>query len=448
MMIWANLGARIVATGIVLPLFLRKLEPGDAAIFLLLNSLALLQLVAPAGFTPTFVRFFGYALAGKAPANACRPGVRGATGDAFSVAEVFGTMRRLYLMLALASVPVGLLLGAFLLRNPVLHTSDRIGSWWAFALVVGGAPIAIYSAAYSSLLQGTGRIALEQKWGAVFVALGGITSLVVLTSGGGVLALVASNQIWSVLGFFRLRFLSGRCLQDIMVPGDPPRFLSAVQARIWPPSWRSLVGTVMSMGLVQGASLAYAQVFSGERLASFLLGLRLIGLVSEASRAPFYGKIPVFNRLFAQGESERLRAMIAGAMRRAHALFLSAVLSLLFLGPGALHLIGTKTQFPSRTLWLTFGFAFLVERFGAMHMQVVSLTNRIIWHWANGLSGVVAIATAILLVPYLAEESFPVGLLIGYLSCYAWVGPLLSYRTMGTHFLRFETRVLWGRVED
>jgi hypothetical protein len=448
MMIWANLGARIVATGIVLPLLLRKLEPSDAAFFLLLNSLVMLQLVPPAGFTPTFVRFFGYALAGKAPANACREGSGRVSGDAFSVGEVFGTMRRTFLALALAGVPVTLFLGGYLLRGPVMHTSDRVDSWWAFVLVVCGAPVAIYATAYSALLQGTGRIAQEQRWNAAFSALSAGSLLIVLTFGGGILALVASNQLWSVLGLFRLRFLGGRCLRETMAPGDRQRFNPAVQARIWPPSWRSLIGTIMSMGIIQGGGLAYAQILSGERLASFLLGLRLIGLVSEASRAPFYGKIPVFNRMFAQGEKDRLRTMIADAMRRAHAVYLSGVIGLLFLGPGALELIGTKTPFPSRTLWLAFGLAFLVERFGAMHVQVVSLTNRIIWHWANGISGVVAIAAAVLLVPYLAEKSFPAGLVIGYLSCYALVGPWLSYRTMGTHFLAFEARVLWGRAGD
>jgi hypothetical protein len=448
MMIWANLGARILTTGIVLPLLLRKLEPGDAAFFLLLSSLAMLQLVLPTGFTPTFVRFFGYALAGKAPASACRRSTAGVPGDAFSVAEVFGTMRRTYLALALVSVPVGLLLGEFFLRGPVMHTTDRVDSWWAFALVVGGTPVAIYATAYSAVLQGTGRIAQEQRWSAVFSALSGGSSLLVLAFGGGILALVASNQFWSALGFFRLRFLGGRCLLETMAPGDRPRFHLAVQARIWPPSWRSLLGTVMSMGIVQSASLAYAQILSGERLASFLLGLRLIGLVSEASRAPFYGKIPVFNQMFAQGHTDRLRAMVAGAMRRAHAVYLSGVIGLLFLGPGALELIGAKTPFPSRRLWLAFGVAFMVERFGAMHVQVVSLANRIIWHWANGISGIIAIAAAVLLVPYLAEASFPAGLVIGYLSCYAVVGPLLSYRTMGTRCLPFEARVLRGRADD
>lgn len=448
MMIWANLGARIVATGVVLPLLLRKLEPGDAAFFLLLNSLVVLQLVLPAGFTPTFVRFFGYALAGKAPANACREGPKGVSGDAFLVGEVFGTMRRIYLALALAGVPVSLLLGEYLLRVPIMHTTDRVDSWWAFGLVVCGAPVAIYATAYSAVLQGTGRIAQDQRWSAIFSVLGGGSLLIVLALGGGILALVASNQIWSVLGLFRLRFLGGRCLRETMAPGDRPRFHPAVQARVWPPSWRSLVGTVMSMGIVQGGGLAYAQILSGERLASFLLGLRLIGLVSEVSRAPFYGKIPVFNRMFAQGEKDRLRAMVADAMRRAHAVYLSGVIGLLLFGPGALELIGTKTPFPSRSLWLAFGLAFLVERFGAMHVQVVSLTNRIIWHWANGISGIIAIAAAIALAPWLAEKSFPVGLVIGYLSCYSVVGSWLSYRTLGTHFLEHEARVICGRPRD
>jgi hypothetical protein len=152
--------------------------------------------------------------------------------------------------------------------------------------------------------------------------------------------------------------------------------------------------------------------------------------------------------MFAQGEKDRLRTLIAAAMRRAHAVYLAGVMGLLLVGPGALELIGTKTPFPSRTLWLAFGFAFLVERFGAMHVQVVSLGNRIIWHWANGISGIVAIAAAALLMPYLAEKSFPAGLVIGYLSCYALVGPWLSYRTLGTRFLPFEARVLWGRTGE
>jgi O-antigen/teichoic acid export membrane protein len=435
-MMWASMGARVLSAGIVLPFLLRELAPGDAAFILLLSSVTSLELILPAGFTPTFSRFFGYALAGRAPANACREGFATASGRAFSVGEVFGTMRRVYHLLAMVSVVAGALLAACLLREPLTHTSHNVDAWWAIGFTLLGAPFSVYATAYGALLQGMGRIAQEQRWSAVFSLLGAVSLLVVLLSGGGILSLAASNFGWAILGCIRLR------------QGDRICFNTVLQTRIWPPSWRSLVGVAMSMGIIQSGGLVFAQILSAERLASFLLGLRLIGLVSEASRAPFYGKIPIFNRMFAEGNRDRLRAMIADAMRRAHVVYFFGVIGLCFLGPGALRLIGAKTPFPSRTLWLALGFAFLVERFGAMHVQVVSLSNRIIWHWANGISGIIAIAAAVLLVPYLAEASFPAGLVIGYLSCYAVVGPLLSYRTMGTRCLSFEARVLWGRADD
>jgi len=447
-MLWANLTARVATAGVVLPLLLRRLEPGDAACYLLLGTLGALPLTGAAGFSPTFVRFFGYALAGRAPANASADAAATTEGAAFTVREIAGAMHRVYLGLALAAAPVVLGLGAWLLRQPVAGTTDPGRAWLAWLLAAAGAPFAVYTAASSALLQGTGHLAREQRWNAVFNALGGVVLLAVLAGGGGLLALVGAGQAWTVVAFVRLRLLAARSLRGAAPAGDRPVPFARIWARIWPPSWRSLVGTVMSLGVIQGASLAYAQVFSGERLASFLLGLRLIALVSEASRAPFYGRIPDFVRVYAGGDRGRLRALVAQGMRRAHAAYAAGVVGLLFLGPAVLAVVGAKTRFPARTFWIALGAAFFVERFGAMHVQVVSLANRIIWHWTNGISGAVAAGLAWALAPSLGEWSLPVGLTIGYLSCYTVVGPLLSYRTLGTGFLAFERRVLWSRPGD
>jgi hypothetical protein len=84
------------------------------------------------------------------------------------------------------------------------------------------------------------------------------------------------------------------------------------------------------------------------------------------------------------------------------------------------------------------GLSMFAERYGAMHIQLYSTTNHIIWHIANGVSGVIYLIVVLILFKQIGVYSFPLGTLISYLGFYCWYSAMHSYRAFGLDFWTFE----------
>lgn len=101
-------------------------------------------------------------------------------------------------------------------------------------------------------------------------------------------------------------------------------------------------------------------------------------------------------------------------MRLSHWAFVVGFAGTAFVVEPLLKLIGSNAAFPTPTLWAMMGAAFFAERFGAMHIQLYSTTNHIIWHIANGISGTVYLIVSLGLLTILGAYAFPIGIIVGY----------------------------------
>lgn len=442
-MTWVNTFSRLASLIIVLPLVLRHFSPGDIALYYLFASIVSLQLMTGAGFVPTFARFVTYVLAGAREADL--PGIRrgeatvaGTDIDPELAARMLVTMRRVFGLLAVGSIPLVGIIGTCLLLKPVQASSMPAHSWLAWTIIVSVTPVVLFASQYDALLQGANKVALDQRWSALFVICGSVAGLVVLLLGGGLLSLIAVNQAWQLVSFLRLRFLATQVRASI--PSDPAlrTYSAEVFRAIWPSSWKSFVGVLASGGVVAISGLLLAQFFSGAALAQFLFGLRILDMISNFSRAPVYSKLPVFNRLRVQDRVGDLRSAAQRSMQLSYLVYLG----LFALAPvGAailLPLIKSNISFPELRLWGFLGVAGLTERYGAMHLQVYSTTNRIVWHWLNGCTGLVWLGGMVLLIPRFGFLAYPLAMLGANLGFYAWISARLSLRSLRVRFWEFE----------
>jgi hypothetical protein len=108
-----------------------------------------------------------------------------------------------------------------------------------------------------------------------------------------------------------------------------------------------------------------------------------------------------------------------------------------------LRLIGSNAEFVSPLLWGIMGLSMFAERYGAMHIQLYSTTNHIIWHIANGVSGVIYLVFVLALFKQIGVYAFPVGTLAGYLGFYSWYSARHSYRAFGLKFWDFERSAMF-----
>src|SRR3546814_16261684 len=61
---------------------------------------------------------------------------------------------------------------------------------------------------------------------------------------------------------------------------------------MWPATWRTAVGPVMSVGLSQGMSVAAANLLTAAEAEGVQRALRNMQIISQSVQTPFYTRIP------------------------------------------------------------------------------------------------------------------------------------------------------------
>ena len=129
-------------------------------------------------------------------------------------------------------------------------------------------------------------------------------------------------------------------------------------------------------------------------------------------------------------------------MRLAYWTYLSGFLIVAALAAPLLHIIRSNVPFVDPRLWALLGLGFFVERYGAMHIQLYSTTNHIIWHVANGVTGTIYLLISSVLLPMAGVYAFPIGVLVSYTAFYSWYSATRVYRLFDTTFAHFERGVV------
>ncbi|MCG8458334.1 MAG: hypothetical protein MI919_18815 [Holophagales bacterium] len=451
---WASLGARSLELGLVLPLVLSQLAPAEIAAWYLFASALALQLMLENGFNTTFVRIIAYgaggsrrsgALHGRIEPTRQQPGPIPAATAVASTAAAWVALREIYRRLAVAVLLLTASLGTLAMWRPLGQLATPEEGWWAWAVLVLTTPLVVAGNRFTVFLLGIDRVALQRRFEAAsLLVLIGLEAGV-LAAGGGLFELVVTRQVWALANVGLNRWL---CARSGKMPvdggGDDPdqRQVRGVLEAVMPSAWRSSLGVGMATGLVEASGIFYAQIGDSAQVATYLVALKLMQGVLHFSAAPFYSRLPRLAQLYARGDRVRLVAAARRGMTVALWTFVLVFGALGAAGPIALELVGSQVPFAPAGLWTLMGWAFFVERYGAMHMQLFSTTNRILWHIANGVSGAIYLVVAFLCFRALGVYAFPLASLAGQLGFYTWFSARLSYRTFELRFWHYERTVL------
>ena len=99
--------------------------------------------------------------------------------------------------------------------------------------------------------------------------------------------------------------------------------------------------------------------------------------------------------------------------------YAAGAVAVMFAVPFALEITGSQIKFVSQSFWCVMSLAFFAERVGALHIQLYSLTNHIVWHIANGVTGVLLIVLAVLLYRWQGPIGLPLAMLAVNLTFYS-----------------------------
>lgn len=428
---------------LVLPLLLTRMSTGEIALWYLFSSILVLHNLLDFGFSQTFIRVIAYAMGGAENLRAVneRPSLEHPVKPNWSMIDkIWSTIRSIYLRTTGVSVLLLAIIGSFALQRPIAATGNEATAWISWSVIVATSGLTFWGAMYGTFLQGVDQIALLRRWEAL-TSLGAIvTSFLVLYAGGRLLELVLVNQSWAAVAVLRNRHLCRTVENGIMRTFRGSKVYDEVFQAVWPSAWRSGLGIAMSYGLVHATGIVYAQFGSVMDLASYMVALRIVQSVSSFSQAPFYTRIPLLARHHFDGNTREKVQVAERGMRISYWAFVLGFICAGLLANPLMKAIGSKASFVDPALWCLMGGALFAERFGAMHIQLYSITNRIIWHIANGISGVITLFVVLLAIDQFGVYSFPLGLLAGYLGFYCWYSAAHSYKEYRLKLVVFESK--------
>ena len=75
-----------------------------------------------------------------------------------------------------------------------------------------------------------------------------------------------------------------------------------------------------------------------------------------------------------------------------------------------------------------------------MHFQFYSITNDVVAHIGNIVSGFIYIFLVFIFFENYQLYTFPLAYCIGYLMCYTWLGPYYSLTRFKINFFEFEIK--------
>ena len=431
-MSWAAMGIRLAGVLLVWPLALRGFNSIEVILWQVFSTVLAMQGLADFGLSPVLSRLAasrGGAIPGYHP-----PEGEGAATYLRRLTRVGEWMQRRVLCIAalLLAVVTGIMFGRLIAQASL----DGGRVWLAWGCVVATFLIGLQAVMRGAILQGAGHLVEVRRVEAITGLIG-----VLVTAGG----LYWSGGLWVVssvmLGvslvqarWFR-RMLKRENAVGIDGPDEDWRVLLPV---VWRGAWRSGVGSICTAGVGQCASLLVAGLAGTSEAAAYLIGWRLLGIVSQFSQVPFYSRLPEFGMLAAAGKNEALLARAGRSMAVALGLFVLCALTMGYVGGLLLEVLRAGVAWPSQGLWMIMVVAVFIERYGAMHLQLDTLGHAVRWHVTAGGYAIISVSVMFGLADGIGAWAVPLGMMAGHVCFYCPYAVCLSKRRYSWTWRQFD----------
>lgn len=442
-MTWGSFGVKLINNLVILPFILSHFLQSEVAVWLLFLMIIGLVTLCDFGFAGSFSRAISYAMGGAKTLDYVfkKNNTAGENNPNWKlIGKIYKAMGHVYIYISGIAFVVILVGGTFFIYKPINAIPNNHPYWVAWVIIVISTPVVIYGIKYSTYLIGVNKIAFVKRLDMIFSMASVVCSVIIIVYFKSILWIIVNNQFWMTVNVFRDYQVVKRdknLMNNLDVSAEKDTYNI-----IWNSSWRTALGLISSYGITQFTAIYYAQLGNSAMVASYLLSLKIITTVVDFSRAPFYSKIPVLSLLRAQGRDKELIDMAKKGMIITIGVFTVIVIGVGFFHAPILKLIHSKTSFVSNEVWALMCLAFLFERYGSLHIQLYSLTNHVIMHTSNIITGIIVCICIIAGASRLGIYIYPLSMIVANGLFYSWFTAMHSYKEFKMSFFKFERFIL------
>ena len=433
LMTLGNLVVKSSSLVILLPIILTSFSEAEITFWYSCATIISLQLLLDFGLNPTFTRYVAYGVGGASVNELLNDNIKYANQGNVNVRtiETISYISKIfYSRLSLISVLFIGFLGTWLIYEKLLISGNFTASviTWLFVILTAG--ISLCGNIFCVVLQGYGSIAVVQRT-QMLCALGAIfTSALIALMTHNIFLTVVSFYSWNYLYLFiyrkKFKQLGVNSSKGIHLGSEVDDFTLFILSKCW----KSGVGVLASLGVIQLSALVVVKMFSPTISSMYMITLQMIRAISSFSQAPFYSQLPKWAKQYVSKDERRTlpkdinsRVLVSLLVFVGLFVIVSLAFPLLFV------IIDSKVEFPNSEFWLLVGAAFLLERFCSMMLQIYTLTGDVIWHKVNLTTSAIMILFSFILVPIFGVSGLPFSMFLAYLLYYL---PVICRKTISS----------------
>ena len=438
---WGNFFSNSVKNFIILAFILNRFASEEVAVFMLFATIISFSTLLDFAGYGTFSRLTSYIKGGATSLDNFRTKKNKIVLEGTNwplMKKLYGTIGYVFTILSAGVFIIISSFGTWSVNRVISFTENPTEMWYAWMIVLISITIGMYGRKYTTILHGLNYIPLINRWNIVISTLTLIFSFATVIISNSLLNLIIVMQFFRILTVFIHGYLVNYYIENKRFKNyksfswDKNIFNAA-----WGPSWRSMIVIISSTGVIELSGIIYAQIGNADYISSYLLAIRLINIISNVSRAPFYSKLPLFATLRARGELTKLSSLTNYSITiTLYTFIISAFFTGLLINP-SLNFISSSTAFIPMTMWALMSLVWFVERHHAVHAQIYSTTNHIPFYIPVGISGVINILLALLLVNKIGYWAFPIAQGISNLIINNWWNVKISLKSINQPVFKY-----------
>jgi hypothetical protein len=394
---WLNLSMKTLGMLALIPLVNTTFSELDRFFWFVLATTWSLVLLLDVGLNATITRYFSY-LNATDNLSAIIPCDLPLSSDDIKLLTkliskfYYGAM----LVVVLLVFPV-----IFFSIYEKLNGSPKFFEYVYLMLATSGVSLLyLFSNAFNGINQGLGLLPKVQLMQFLATAVSVVLASTAIYTTQSLSVTVVCFYAPFTLYFFLIRRTALLALSRRFTNGENSNFYKVkkmILARMLRDTLKSGLGIFASQGFIIGSTMIVNKIETIEVALVYMICMQIIRAICSFSQVPFYSSIPLFCSQYAKKQYNKLAVGLTQKFSISIFLFIAIVVCVGLLSQTDLGgiIFGNQLEL---TIWMAFGCTFLVERIGAILIQLYTVTGQIRWHIVNTGGGLISL-TIIILMP-------------------------------------------------
>jgi O-antigen/teichoic acid export membrane protein len=435
-------GSNLIQVGsslFILPLLLGFFTTTESSLWLMLNSILALALLADAGFSPTLIKTSSFFLTEVTPLQDA--GARSEPKVELNVqgiCDLIGTSKRVYNILGAGCLVITYSIGLLTIWNLMELADHKTELWMAFVAMSALCFSTIMGLRWNSLMQGLNLIS---KLNLFRIATGIVKSLIItilIVNHYSLLSLISVLLIESLVTLIYARYNVIKYLSPYIKDEKYVfKYNSQLFGQIWPSTKRLGLIQIGAYIINYGSILVIAQANDTKLIASFLFTKKVLDLLRSIAQAPVYANIQTIYASISQKDFIRAKKLISFNIFLSLVIVISGSIFICVAGNNVLKLLHIGAFFVNDKIMFIMAMVLLLEMHHSIHATIYLFTNKVPFVIQSLVSGALVLLIGFLSIGYIGIIGVILLQFIIQLACNNWYPVYLNLKILKWPFVQY-----------